>query len=235
MDIQKAFTFISEDEKWLNKLGMGVLMTLLSFLVLPAFILSGYSIEIARRVMQGDERPLPEWTDYGKYLVDGLMVAVAGFVYALPAIILMVVGGITGGLLSAIGDGDVGAALGGGAALIFILIAFVYLIAMMFLLPAVTIQFIRHGNIGACLNFREVIAITRSQIGNIIVAVISLIAAGMVINFGAALLNVIPCLGTIAWAIIMLAVTPYLQYVSGHLFGQIAGNVDGAKSDKLDF
>ena len=40
-------------------------MSLLSFFIVPAFILQGYLVKIVRQVMGGDDDKLPEWMDYG--------------------------------------------------------------------------------------------------------------------------------------------------------------------------
>lgn len=63
MDINQAFRFVFDDERWTNKILIGVLMSLLSFLILPAFILSGWVLQIVRNAMSGVKQPLAEWDD----------------------------------------------------------------------------------------------------------------------------------------------------------------------------
>lgn len=41
MDIGKAFTFVTEDERWLTKIGIGALVMLFSFLIVPIPLLIG--------------------------------------------------------------------------------------------------------------------------------------------------------------------------------------------------
>ena len=68
MDINKAFRFIFDDKQWISKLLIGVLMTLTSFLIVPALILQGYLVKIIRQVRDGQDNELPEWSDYGDLL-----------------------------------------------------------------------------------------------------------------------------------------------------------------------
>jgi len=42
MDIAKSLTYITEDERWISKLGIALVMSILSFLIVPIFLLYGY-------------------------------------------------------------------------------------------------------------------------------------------------------------------------------------------------
>ena len=68
MDIQRAFTFITDDEKWITKLLIAVVISFFSFLIVPIFIVSGYAIQIARNSRDGMDTPLPEWDDWSSYM-----------------------------------------------------------------------------------------------------------------------------------------------------------------------
>ncbi len=241
MDIQKSFTFVFDDDSWQRKMAIGAGLALASFLIVPAFMLVGYSIAVARNVRDGRKMPLPEW-DYGVMMREGFAVGVAGFVYALPAILLFILGGGLAAGISAIGGGesDIANATGGGLAVILSCVAGIYMLALMVLAPAIYIQYIRHGNIGACFQVSEVVNIARSQIGNIIMTVIVLAVAGFAFGIISGVLNIIPCLGQLAWLVLTLLYAPYQQMVTGHMYGQIAAIVDGKKTnfdefDNLDF
>lgn len=241
MDIQKSFTYVFEDADWQRKGAIGAALGLASFLILPIFILVGYSIAVARNVRDGRKMPLPEW-DYGTMFREGFMVSIAGIVYALPAILLFVLGGGLAVGLSAIGGGesDIANATGGGLAIILSCIAGLYMLALLVIAPAIYIQYIRHGNLAACFQFSEVINIARSQLGNIIMTVIAIAVASFAFSIVSGFLNIIPCLGQIAWFVLTLLWVPYQQAVTGHMYGQIAANIDGKKTnfdefDNLDF
>ena len=61
MDIAKAFTFVTEDERWVGKIGIAALITLLSFLIIPIPLLVGYMVGVVRNVKDGVVNPMPEW------------------------------------------------------------------------------------------------------------------------------------------------------------------------------
>ena len=52
------------------------------------FAWSGYMVGIIRNVMNNVAEPLPTWDDLGKKFMDGLILFAAGFIYALPMLIL---------------------------------------------------------------------------------------------------------------------------------------------------
>jgi len=52
------------------------------------FAATGYSLKVARRGINNEPRPLPEWDDIGGKLVKGLLILVIGFVYMLPVFLL---------------------------------------------------------------------------------------------------------------------------------------------------
>ena len=61
MDINKALTFVTEDDRWITKLLIGSIMVLLSFLIIPILFVQGYLVHIVRNVMDGEEKLMPEW------------------------------------------------------------------------------------------------------------------------------------------------------------------------------
>ena len=228
MDIAKAFTFITEDEGWIRKLGIGTLMGILGFLILPVFILAGYGIAIARNVMQGDKKPLPEWTDLGKMLADGLIVTLATLVYALPMILLVFGGVAMAAAAGAFGEGgDAAAVAGGGVFMLLSCVAVLYGLAVALITPAIYVQYIRHGSFGSCFQFGEIMNITRSQIGNIVISIVALIGVSLVLSIVLGGVNIVPCLGQIVSVLGLLVMAPYMQMVTSHLYGQIASLVDG--------
>jgi hypothetical protein len=61
MDIAKALTFITEDERWLEKLAIGVGIVLISSFLAPLligllgfFIVAGYAIRLLQNVRHAD-------------------------------------------------------------------------------------------------------------------------------------------------------------------------------------
>jgi hypothetical protein len=88
VDVGEAFGFVFRSPNWFGKLAVGALCLLFFWaLLIPVFILLGYFVETARVVSQGG-RELPPWTDIGKKLGDGFMLAVVLFIWGLPGSIL---------------------------------------------------------------------------------------------------------------------------------------------------
>ncbi|GIK58651.1 MAG: DUF4013 domain-containing protein [Chloroflexi bacterium] len=229
MDIGKALTYVTEDERWVTKLGIGAAMAFFSFLIIPAFFLTGYMVQIAQNVMAGHERPLPEWQDWGKLFMDGLNLFVAMLVYTLPfwlltCCVLFTTVGSSG--LSEMSE-DAAAALLSGSFLLFCCVFFIWIVALMFLAPAVTIQYARERSLGACFQFSRVIGIARDNIGDIVLTV----AVSIGISFVLGLVGSIPIIG---WLII-LAGNVYVYAVLGHLYGQIGAKMDGGISKEDQF
>ena len=226
MDIGKALTFVFEDDRWIVKLLIGAAMMLLSILIIPAFFVEGYMIKLMRNVMDGIENPLPEWEEWGKLFMDGLNVFIAGLVYTAPVWLLMCCGGLLF-LPAGFAEGDMQEILAGIGGISFFVLACVAMILgviVALLIPAVTIQYAREDNLGACFRFSEVIAMTRDNIGDIIVALLVLFGVGLVLG----LLGIIPIIGII----FTMAASIYTTVVSGHLFGKIGESIFGVGKEK---
>lgn len=237
MDVAKAFTYFSEDERWVGKLGIGVLISLVSVLVLPVFLLYGYAIGITRNVMHGEERPLPEWEDIGTLFKDGLSIFAASIVYTLPFWLLACIA-----FASTIGFGGLGEAtqisedaIAAGILATWGLVAcltLVFALAFFFISPAIVIQYVREGDLASCFRFSEVLAIVRDNFGDILIAGLTPFAASFVFSLVFGVLSIIPCLGWIASFVLGVAIGPYLTAVTGHLYGQIAGKIGGKRPDE---
>lgn len=231
MDINKSFRYVMEDKQWISKLLIAVVMSILSFLILPALILQGYLVKIIRQVMGGQWDGLPEWEDYGELLKDGFFVTVAQIVYTLPFILLMIIGGLATGGIGSLSSGDDLAAVAatGGGILLFCLIILLA-IAFLFLTPAILIQYAVKDDFGACFRFGEVFDIIRNHTADILIAFLVTVVAAIVLSLVLGVLAIIPCLGWIAAAVIGLAIGPYITFVTGHLYGQIAAKMLGNKA-----
>ncbi len=229
VDINQAFRFVFDDERWTNKILIGVLMSLLSFLILPAFILSGWVLQIVRNVMSGVKRPLAEWDDWGKMLRDGFNLFIAQLVYGLPLIILMIIFLALSGGFAAFSDSSSDAAAAGltVTALLFTCIAFIYGILLLFLTPAITIQYAMTDELSATFRFSEVFAIAREHFADILISVVVIVVAAVLFSMVTGVLSLIPCLGWIAAVVLGLAFGPYIAAVTGHLYGQIGTKVQG--------
>jgi hypothetical protein len=224
MDFGRAFTFVREDERWTTKIGIGAAIMFLSFLLfgIPTILLIGYQLAVTRRVMEGKDLPLPEWDDWGKLFMDGLYLVIAIFVYTLPLWLLFCIGfGVS--ILPALGAGneDVAAALGGVAALTWVVMMclfFILAIGLALVVPGIYIQYIRTNEFASLFRIGEVFGIVRNNIGDILLTIVAVIGANLVIQMVSSILSwtcIIPI-------IIALAGPVWINISMGHLYGQIA-------------
>jgi uncharacterized membrane protein len=56
------------------------------------------------------------------------------------------------------------------------------------------------------------------------------VVAVLAISVVTGIVAIVPCLGWIAAVLIGLAMGPYIQFVTGHLYGQIAAKLPGSKA-----
>ena len=238
MDVGKALTYITEDERWMSKLIIALIVGFFSFLLFPIFFLIGYVIAITRNVKDGVKKPLPEWEDWGKLFMDGLYVFIAQFVYTLPFLLVMCIAALATGGLGAVaesgGNPDAMAALIGTTGLIISCFGFLWMVALVFISPAIIIQYVlQNDEFGACFRFGDVLGIARDSIADILIVILVTIGIGFGVSIVAGILALIPCVGWIVAFLITLAMSPYLTAVSGHLYGQIATKHVGGKEEKF--
>lgn len=231
MDIGKSFAYIAEDEKWLEKIGVGALIGMVPIVNFAAF---GYQVQIARNVWHGEERPLPTWDDFSKFLVDGLRIVAAMLVYMLP--MFLIYGILMGGIFAFAFSMDPAAydpSQGGGdpfAGMMIVMISLSmmcimpYILLIWVLYPMFFIQVARHGSVKSCFDFREMWSLLRVQPVNYLIVIAITFGLYMVISM--ALMPVylvaafIPCIGFIITMMISGAITILVGAVAGHLEGQ---------------
>ena len=222
MDVAKAFTFVTEDERWMSKIGIGA--ALASFLIIPIPLLVGYLVGITRNVKEGVERPLPEWDDFGQLFKDGLSVIVGQIVYTLPFWVIMCIALVASAGLGSLTDVNEDVMAAGFLATwgLVICLSLVFAVVLFFLSPAIVIQYVNTNELGAMFRFGEVIAIARENVGDIVIAALASFAASLVISVVLGVFSAIPIIGWCGGPIIGIVVGPYLTAVTGHLYGQIA-------------
>jgi hypothetical protein len=217
MEIGHAFTFVTSEEDWIKKIAIGGVLILINFIpIIPMMLMFGYQIRVAQNVIRGDEHPLPEWEEWGQLFIDGAVVWVAVFLYALPAILMT----LCASLVIVFGAGSNGnegstAAIGGGV--ILGCLAILFILALLLIIPAVFVQYARTGEFGPLFRVGEVIGIARDNIGDIILAMVAAVVASILLGIVSTLLMVTICGGFIA----MFAGSAWIYVALGHMYGQI--------------
>ena len=222
MDIGKSITYVFEDKKWLEKVligGLIILGTILfSWTIIVPFVgfglIAGYMLDVIRNVRRGDPQPLPEWNEWGDKIVKGLKLLLIYLIWSLPLILIYVPIGILAGLA---GDSDSGG-FWGTLILCFNCLAILWGIIIFLASPAFSIRLAETGEVSSGVKFGEILAFTRKNLGNIVIALLVLFAVNLVANFVGALLCGVGLLFTSFW----------YNLVQGHLFGQIGLKREGA-------
>jgi len=197
MDYGKSIKFPLDDPSWVTKVIIGIVI---GFIPIVNFAQQGYGLEIIRRVARGEEEELPAWDNFGSYIVQGLAVSVAVFIYSLPAMVLM-------GLFVLVLDSI------GALSVLFILLFVVYMVALALLVPAAMTHYALEGYWTAMFDVSWIIGYVSRNLGNYIALLVVTLVFGAV----AGLIGSIIIVGAIVvafWVILML----------GHLLGQLARN-----------
>jgi hypothetical protein len=204
IDLGKAFGFVFEDEQWIGKVLIG---GLISIIPIVNFAIFGWMIQIARSVSQGNSASLPNWGDFGRYFMDGLLYIVIAIVYAIPMFLLMCIGVLPVALLG----GDEAAA---GAAILMVMCLMLLAVALGLVLSVITtaavIRFIETGSLGAAFQFGEVLSMVRSDTKSWLIIWLYGILFGIVAQIGSSI-----------FIIGLLFTYPYGMAGLGHVFGQV--------------
>ena len=233
MDLGSAITFVFEDEEWVKKLLIGAAITLVPFFGM--FVLMGYGIAIIRNVRSGAVRVLPDWSDIGQYFMDGLMVSIAMLVYALPFLIVSCPAMLVSFGPMVAGDNErlmeILAGVSGIVALAMGCVMILYSIVLMLVGPVVQIKYADTNSLGACLRFGEVFGFAFGHVGELLIAMLAVLAAGAVVGvidgvIGTivAVLSMIPICGWILGLVVGLLAIPLVVWMiafTSHLYGQI--------------
>lgn len=216
MDIGKAFGFVMEDDRWLTKILIGGLLSLVP--ILNVLTLYGYGLTTARNVMQKNPKPLPEWDNFGDILMKGLYAFVISLVYAIPVIIVVFAFQIVVVIASSAAGGS-----DGGEGLIAILsllclmpLTLVLGLAAWVFTMAGFVRYIQTESLGAAFRFGEVIAMVRGSVGSWLMLLVVYILAGLV-----------GMLGLIGCGIGVVFTTFYGFVAFSHTLGQVAAQQAG--------
>ncbi|MCC7130932.1 MAG: DUF4013 domain-containing protein [Anaerolineae bacterium] len=229
MDIGKSLQFAFDDENWLSKLGLGALISLIPIL---NFAWVGYYLQLMRNVSDKVELPLPQWDEFAEKFTRGLLVTVAGFIYALPGILFLClpIGIISFPLLFQ--NSDVQETLAVfttfGSITLFCCIG-LYFLVFSFYFPAVQLHYSHTDEFKSCFEIREILSLITSNLSDYLVAWLVTLAAGVIVGVVVGVIGMfvgwIPCLGQIAvWALSAVA-GAWVSVVYAHIFGQIGAKI----------
>jgi hypothetical protein len=194
MDIGKSFSYVFEDKKWIEKVLIGGLVSLIP--ILGVILLMGYYIELVRNVRQHKSEPLPAWDNWGHKIGEGVKLFVIMLIWALPLMVLYFFAFIPA--LFTGSDSDPGAFLG-ILLLCFNCLIFIYAIVLALATPGITIRFAETGEMGAGFQVGEILGFTRRHVGQIILVVLVSWVVYMIAGLVGMLLCGIGVLFTFFW------------------------------------
>lgn len=208
MDFVKSFTYEFEDPDWLKKIGIAALISLIP--LVGQFFVMGWLVDTTKRVIDKVEHPMGEWDDFGGYFMKGLSIFVIGIVYALPIILFEAcLWGVTMAVAGGATNSDTIGSIMGILTTCLSCILIIYVVLLLFLMPAAYANYAAKGSIGAGLRFGEVFGLVRNAPGAYLLVVLGEILAGFIAG-----------LGVILCVIGIIITTAYASAAISHLYGQ---------------
>jgi len=208
--IARAFTYVTEDENWQNKTIITLIIGVIPVVNLAA---AGWMLDLISNMLDGQERPMPDWNDLGAQFVDrwsrGLMVAIAALIYLIPLIVVAICLSI---LIAALDSSAMNALMS--------LVSSIYVALMWLPLSIGMMRYARTRDFSHFLQFSHNIALAREHLSTLVVLAVYIFVVGVVIS----ILGRIPCIG---WLISLLAMGINVIVV-GHLTGQAAIEIAAA-------
>ncbi len=204
MDIAKAFTYFQEDENWQNKVIITLVLGLIPIVNLAVI---GWMLDLIRNMLDGQERPMPDWDNLGGQIGDrlmaGLMTVIAGVIYMAPLIVFAICFGIV-----------MAAADSRFLSFLFSLIALAYAAIAWMPLSVGMMRYARTRNFSAFTDFARNIRLAREHLSTLIVLAVFVFVVGVILS----IVGNIACVG---WLVSLLAVG-LNAIITGHLTGQAA-------------
>ena len=201
MEFGKAFTYIFDDDDWVMKTIIAALVSLIP--IIGQITVMGWGLEVTRRVIRNDPNPLPDWSDFGGHIVRGIIAWLIGFVYALPLIILYACPII---IIAMAENDDTLMTLGW---VCFSCLTLLYVVLLMFVLPAAMGNYAAKDELGAAFRFGEVFGLVRTAPGAYLLTILGALIAGFIAPLG-----LILCFIGVLWTQV------YAILINSHLWGQ---------------
>jgi hypothetical protein len=202
MDFALAFSFPFQDEEWVKKIAIAAVLCLTIIGTIPVF---GWSLVVTKRVISGETPVLPDWSNFGEYIMLAIKGIVVAIVFSLPIIVITVPVSVATTLVDSNDLATVIAIVN----VCLSCVSLVYGILMAFALPAAYGQLAATDSIGSALNVGKLLGMIRAAPSAYLIAVLGYLVAGFVGS-----------LGVVLCVIGVFATTAYSMVVEGHLYGQ---------------
>lgn len=219
-DLKELFMFPFKDEEARKYLLIGGLVAVAAFFipVLPYLVLIGYSAQISKQVLKGEQPHMIPWEDWGGMLKEGLRLFGIRMIYSLPILIITMPVFVMGIAMPFIAEGmNSNDAEGLIAVFSLLMVAGMCLIIpisipLIVIIPAVEMHVIEKDNFSAGFQFKEWWQILRANLGGFIAAFGIYWALSMVLSFAMQILMLTFILACLL-IILIPAMTIYLSLV----------------------
>ncbi|MDQ7823929.1 MAG: DUF4013 domain-containing protein [Candidatus Eremiobacteraeota bacterium] len=192
LDIEKAFKYPLRDPKWLTKMLIG---GVLSIIPIANFITWGYCVRIIKDTAEGSDEKLPEWQDMGAYFMQGLTLLAIYMIYYIPMIFMMVftISSISSsGAFSIFTSGDLSEktvleginVLNRAVPALISWLSSLYGLFFSIMLPAVLIAYVSTGDFKAAFNVGRIFNYMLSNIGTYLLFLLLALLAQLVAYAG---------------------------------------------------
>ena len=206
MDFGLAFSFPFQDEKWIEKIAIAALLSIIP--VVGWFALLGWSIEIGRRVINGEKQVLADWSDFGGLLTLGFKGGLAALVFSFPLIIVWILVAVLTAVAGSL-DGEAGTTIISLVSFCAICLTLIYGIVLLFALPASYGRLAETDGLRDALNVGELWKLVSNAPNAYLIVLLGYLVAGFIAS-----------LGSILCLVGVFLTTAYAMAVEGHLLGQ---------------
>ncbi|OFV68854.1 MAG: conserved hypothetical protein, membrane [Candidatus Syntrophoarchaeum caldarius] len=207
MDIGSAVKFPTEDEKWIAKVVIG---GILSIIPIVNLLVTGFYLKTMEKAIKGSPG-MPEWEGWGELFVKGLLATIICFIYLLiPLIVVTVAVVMVGGLASTVTADTFPNIFAMFSAII---IGGILAIIFGFFIPMALAMYVASGSVGNAFKPGELISRIKSVLGDYILAYVVIFVLMVVLS----LISAIPLLG---WIIAIFGGF-YIGVVAMNIFGNL--------------
>jgi hypothetical protein len=221
--IESAVNYPREGEEAWKTVAIGAVLSLLSFLLVPAVLVVGYLLRVLRASMDGDS--VPVFDEWGEMLVGGLKGVAVIIAYTIVPTVIVSVGTVAlFGAAFGDGAGSVLLALGG---VLGILVGGALLLVLVYVLPVALANLASTDRLGSAFavgGMRSTL-FSRDYAVAWLLALLVSVVAGVV----AGTVSLVP-LGFV----VALPVQFYATVVAFHLYGRGIAGVDESESPESE-
>ncbi len=225
-DLKEIFTFPFKDEEARKHLMIGCLVALASFVVpiFPILVLFGYSVRIAKQVLNNEAPHMIAWDDWGGLAKDGIKMFGIRMIFTLPLLILLIPFILLVTFLPILMATSDGSNVEGYMALYMLLIfggmclIIPLSIPIVLITPAAEMYAVERDDFAAGFRFREWWPIFRANLGGFIAAFAIYYVTSMVLAVAIQIIG-----ATVILSCLLLALLPFMTiYITLIMYVTIA-------------